>query len=147
MIETEAGHRKRTGNAPAALPTAPTDPIKPTGTTVSGTTWKMYEHELEAYETAEHWNQEIINVLQVKFPTGLTDLEIEDGMLPLDLTRRVAFDHIEGKVISSIVATKAYLDLVKDITNRLYVPSGNGQIHYFQDMKRDRLSAAIIKVV
>ena len=69
-----------------------------------------------------------------KVPNGLTDLEIEDGMLPLDLTGRLAFEHIEGKVISSIVATKAYLDLAKDVTNRLYVPSGNGPVQYFQDI-------------
>ena len=82
----------------------------------------MYERKLKAYETVEYWDQEIINVLQVKFPTGLTDLEIEEGMLPLDLIGRLAFKRIEGKVISSIVATKACLDLVKDVTNGLYVP-------------------------
>ena len=48
----------------------------------------MYERKLKAYETVEYWDQEIINVLQVKFPTCLTDLEIEDGMLPLNLTGR-----------------------------------------------------------
>jgi len=90
---------------------------------------------LEAYETAEHGDQEII----IKFPNGLADFEIEDEMLPL------AFEHIECKVISSIVATKAYLDLVKGVTNRLYVPNGNGPIQYFQEMKRDQLSAAIVK--
>jgi len=100
---------------------------------------------LEAYETAEHCDQEIINVLQLKFPNGLADLEIEDGMLPLDLTGRLAFEHIEGKVISSHTATKAYQNLVKDIANRLYVPNGNGPMQYFQEMKRDQLSAAIVK--
>jgi len=79
--------------------------------------YRIYERKLEAYETAEHWDQEIINVLQLKFPTGLTDLEIEEGMLPLDLTGRLAFKRIERKVISSTVATKAYLDLVKSVTS------------------------------
>ena len=46
-------------------------------------------------------------MLQVKFSTGL------EGMLPLDLTGRTAFEHIEAKVIPTIVATKAYLDLVQ----------------------------------
>ena len=105
----------------------------------------MYERKLKAYETVEYWDQEIINVLQVKFPTGLTDLEIEEGMLPLDLIGRLAFKRIEGKVISSIVATKAYLDLVKAITSRTYVPNGSGPVQYFQEMKRDQLSAAVVK--
>jgi len=46
--------------------------------------YRIYERKLEAYETAEHWDQEVVNVLQIKFRTGLTDLEIEEGMLPLD---------------------------------------------------------------
>ena len=89
----------------------------------------MYERKLEAYETAKHWDQEVVNKLQVKFPTGLTDFEIEDRMLPLDLTGRLAFKHIEGKGIPSTVATKAYLDLVKDVTNRIYVPNRSGSVH------------------
>ena len=79
-----------------------------------------------AYETVEHRDQEIIKVLQIKFPTGMTDLEIEDGMLPLSLTGRIAFDHIEKKVISHVVSTKAYLELVKDVTGRTYEPNGSG---------------------
>ena len=82
----------------------------------------------------------------MKFPNGLTDLEIEKGMmLPISLTDRLAFKHIKDKVISNIVATKAYLALVNDITNRLYVPNGNGPVQYLQDMKTYHLSAAIVK--
>ena len=84
-------------------------------------------------------------MLQVKFPTELIDLEIEDGMIPLDLTGRLAFEHIEGKVISSTVATKAYLNLIKDVTSRSYVPNGSDPVQYFQEMKRDQLSAAVVK--
>ena len=40
---------------------------------------------------------------------------------------------------------KAYIDLVKDVTSRLDVPNGNGPIQYFQEMKRDQLSAAVDK--
>ena len=36
------------------------------------------------------------------------------------------------------MATKAYLDLVTDVTNRPYVPNGNGPM-------KDQLSAAIVK--
>ena len=95
LVETKTGHQKRMGKANATLPTAPTEPIEPTGTTVSN---------MATYETAEYWDQEIINVLQVKFPTCLTDLEIEDGMLPLNLNGRLVFEHIDRKFISSTVA-------------------------------------------
>lgn len=94
-------------------------------------------HELTTYETAEHWGQEVINVPQVNFSNGLTDLVIEKGMLPMNLTGRLAFKHIEDKFISSIVATKAYLDQIKDVTNRLYVPNGNGPVQYFPYMTTD----------
>ena len=56
---------------------------QPTGNPVSTTAYRARETKMIAYETVEHWDQEIIKVLQIKFPTGLTDLEIEDGMLPL----------------------------------------------------------------
>ena len=84
-------------------------------------------------------------MLQVKFPTGLTDLEIEEGMLPLTLTGRLAFEHIDRKVTSSAVATKAYLNLAKAVTTRTYVPNGSGPVHYLQEMKRDQLSTAVVK--
>ena len=86
LVEIEAVHQKRTGDNTTLLPTAPTEPIAPTGAALSATTHRIFERQFNAYKTAEHWDQEMINVLQVKFPTGLTDLEIEEGMLPLDLT-------------------------------------------------------------
>ena len=107
MVETEEVHRKRIGDDTAVLPKAPTEPIAPTGAAISGTMYRIFEKQFDAYETVEHWDQEIINVLQVQFPTGLTDLEIEEGMLPLTLTGRSAFEHIERKVTSSAMATKA----------------------------------------
>jgi len=63
----------------------------------------------------------------------------------MNLTCRSEFKHIEEKIISSIVAVKAYLDLVKDVPNQIYVPNGNGSVQHFQDMKSDQLSAAIVK--
>ena len=132
-------------NANAVLPTAPAEPIEPTGAALNGTSYTIFGKQYDAYETAEHWDQEIINVLQVKFPPGLTDLEIEEGMLPLTLTGWLAIEHIERKVISSTMATKAYLHLVEDFTNRPYVPNGSGSVQYFQDMKRDQLSATVVK--
>jgi len=104
LVETEAGHRKRTGDTTTVLPTSPTEPMEPNGTTISNTMYRMYGSKLETYEIIEHCDQEIINVLQVKFPTGLTDLEIEEGMLPLGL---------------GTMATKAYLDLVKSKRDQL----------------------------
>jgi len=125
----------RTGDPIAVLPTRPSKPIEPTGTTVSNVTYRALENKMNAYETIEHWDQEITNVLQVKFPTGLTDLRIEEGMLPLNLTNRMAFKHIEAEVISNIVATKAYLDLVNDVTKRIYMPNGSKAVQYFHKMK------------
>ena len=116
-------------NTTVVLPTAPTEPIEPTGAALSATSYRIFEMQYDAYETAEHWDQEIINVLQVKFPTGLTDLEIEEGMLPLTLNGRLAIEHIERKVISSTVATKSYLHLVKDVTTRPYVPNGSETVN------------------
>ena len=145
MVETEAVHRKCTGDDTAVLPKASIEPIALIGAALSATTYRIYEREFDAYETVEHSDQEIINVLQVKFPTVLTDLKIEEGMLPLTLTGRSAFELIERKVTSSAVATKTYLNLVKAVTTRAYVPNGSGPVQYVQEMKRDQLSAAVDK--
>ena len=109
LVETEARHKKRTRNETTTLPTATTAPIEPTGSTVTGTLWKMYVRT----QVGNLWNRRIcgpkkvIRMIHTKFPNGLTELELEDGMLPLSLTGRMAFDHIEDKVMLSIVATKA----------------------------------------
>ena len=77
------------------LPTAPIAPSEPTGTSISCTMWKLYEHKMGIYETAEYWDLEVIRMVRTKFPNGLTDMELEDGILPLNLPGWMAFDHIE----------------------------------------------------
>ena len=42
------------------------------------------------------------------------------------------------------MATKAYLNLVKAVTTRTYVANGSGPVQYFQEMKRDQLSTAVV---
>ena len=65
---------------------------------------------------------------------------LEDRMLPLSLTGRIAYDHIEKKVITPEVSSKAYLELVKDVTNRTYKPNGSGPELFFKAMKRDQMN-------
>ena len=47
----------------------------------------MYRWNLYRYNTYKDWDQDVINVIRVLFPNGLTDKEIDtEGMLPLALT-------------------------------------------------------------
>ena len=88
-----------------ALPKPPGKPIRPADAD-SKQLWTVYWWNLERYNTYKHWDQDVIGVIWVKFPDGLTDKEIDtDGILPLSLTGRQALDHIEGKTITDIVST------------------------------------------
>jgi len=61
----------------------------------------------------KHWDKDVIWVLKVISPNGLTDKEIDTaGMLPLSLTGRLALDHIEGKTKTDIIATGAYCEIL-----------------------------------
>jgi len=70
-------------------------------------------------------------------------------MLPLNFTgriafERIAFEHIETKVKTDIIATKVYCELLQDVMDRTYVPNSNGSVQYFKDMKNDQFSADIL---
>ena len=48
LVETEAGHWKRTRYTTTVLPTAPTEPIEPAGAALSATSYMIYERKFGA---------------------------------------------------------------------------------------------------
>ena len=101
-----------------------------------------YRWDLEHYNTYKHWDKNVIRVLKVIFPNGLTDKEIDTaGMLPLSLNGRLALDHIEGKTKTDIVATGAYCDILVRMMMRQYVPNGDGSVQFLKDMRHDQIGA------
>ena len=54
LVEMEAGHRTRTGDPIAVLPTRPPKPIEPTARTVSNAAYRAWENKINAYETIRH---------------------------------------------------------------------------------------------
>ena len=43
------------------------------------------------------------------------------------------------------MSSKAYVELVRDVTNRTYTPNGSGSELFFKAMKRDQMNARIVK--
>ena len=66
-------------------------------------------------------------------PNGLTDLELtHTGALPITLTARMAFDHIEGKAKTDKIATDPYCGCVDTMLGMAYLPNGNGPLKFFK---------------
>jgi len=85
-VESLEGHHHRVGDPSAVLPTPPTKSKPPTDAT-SKHLFTVYRWNLYRYNTYKDWDQDVINVIRVLFPNGLTDKEIDtEGMLPLALT-------------------------------------------------------------
>ena len=143
-MESLVDYQKRLGDPNAVLPLPPTRPTQPPPM-ADKHLFPRYRWDLDRYNTYKYWDKDVIKVLTVIFPHGLTDKEIDTaGMLPLSLTGRQALDHIEAKTKTDIVATGAYCKILMQRMMRKYLPNGNGSVQYFKDMKHDQVGANVL---
>lgn len=118
VVETTVGHQRRVNDPVAVIQTPPVKPTK-MATTESRQIWFIYRWDLDIFNKYVHWNHKVIKVTKLIFPNGLTDLEIDtSGVLPMSLTGRQAFDHIESKTKTDIIATEAYCKILKRMMQR-----------------------------
>ena len=141
IVETLEGHRRRVDDKTATLPLPPPRPTMPTDNKHFG----KYKFQLDLFNKYKSLDNEVITIVNKVFPNGLTDKEIDaNGMLPLSMTARIAFDHIEKKTKTDIVATKAYSQIILQMAQRKYNPNGNGSVQFMQDMKEDQFGANLL---
>ena len=134
LVETLAGHRDRLQDQRASLPKPPKDPANrpPITNKVDLLIWQMDKGQRNAWD---HYNRSALIAIKVVFPNGLTDLELSHaGALPIFLTARQAFDHIEKKTKTDDISTTAYSDALKRMQALKYTPNGNGPTDYFKAM-------------
>ena len=141
LVETLAGHRDRLQDQNASLPAPPKDPGNrpPTTNKVDFLIWQLDKGQRNAWD---HYNRSALIAIKVVFPNGLTDLELSHaGALPIFLTARQAFDHIEKKTKTDDISTTAYCDALDRMSAMKYKPNGNGPTDYFKAMVTARFEA------
>ena len=144
LVESEENHQLRVGDVNSTLPARLTKPTKPTLTTTN-VIWRNYSSDLQIHKEYKHWDKEIIAAIEIKFPNGITDLEIDTtGMLPMYLTGRVAMDHVESKTLTHMITTAGHWKKMQSLLNRPYVPNGAGPVNYFKETLSDVHGATIL---
>ena len=93
LIEDEELFKLRIGAAAAfVMYTMPTMPVYNAAFDAVG--FKHYDIATSFYVTSVFWNSEILSLLDRKFPSALSGLEVQPGVLPSSLTARDAIEHI-----------------------------------------------------
>jgi len=141
LVETIEGHRDRLQDQKASLPTAPKQPAArpPTTSKAAFLSWQLDKIQ---WVTWDHYDKSALVAIKVIFPNGLTDLELSHtGSLPINLTTRMTFEHIEKKTKTDEISTKAYCKTVDDMSAMKYQPNANGPTDYFKAMVTSRFEA------
>ena len=142
LILDEDEYRTRIKDQTASLPVRPTQPTKPVGTAtklVSSTAYKMWEDDLREYTTCENYDQQIKDLIELKFPNGLAGLRDEEDDLPISLTASQAIAHVMEKVSDEVLTNKCFKDILEALLTRKYTTNANGPEDWFKDAERDRL--------
>ena len=133
LIEDEDLHKLRIGivaGATFAMQQMPTMPKYES--TFDATAFKHFDIATSFYVASVFWNSEILSILDRKFPSALSGLEVLPGVLPSSLTAREAIEHIRTKVVSESATTRDYASLLRLHLAEKYVPDAAGPVEYLK---------------
>jgi len=134
IIDTLSEWRHRTGDPNTNLPTKPILPPQP-ATRASTGDWKRWEYvekQLNEYNTI---NQQVLKLLQKKFPTMLIDMEDPDfAQLPGDLTPRQAYQHMLDSLLDERTERSLFIKVQKQMANLDYTSNSVGPKEYMRDL-------------
>ena len=132
MVEDKDLYKLRIGNTDTAfvMPAMPTMPVYNPAFDAVG--FKHYDIATSFYVTAVFWNSEVLSLLERKFPSALSGLEVQPGVLSSSLTARAAFDHVRTDVVSTTATNKDYASLLRLHLAESYVPDAAGPVEYLK---------------
>ena len=90
--------------------------------------WKAYEIEQTIFKEHQHYTQQTLEAIDIKFPGYLDKLYAH---LPEGLTPKEALKGIETQVSDSVISQQLGNNLIRDVLGRSYTPNQNGPREYF----------------
>jgi hypothetical protein len=133
LIEDEDLHKLRIGvvaGATFAMQQMPTMPKYEAS--FDATAFKHFDIATSFYVASVFWNSEVLSILDRKFPSALSGLEVLPGVLPSSLTAREAIQHIRTKVVSESATTRDYASLLRLHLAERYTPDAAGPVEYLK---------------
>ena len=132
LVEDKEMFKLRIGNNDAAyvMPTMPTMPVYNPSFDAVG--FKHYDIATSFYVTSVFYNSEVISTLEQKFPSALSGLEVQPGVLPSSLTGQEAIEHIRTNIVSATATNNDYASLLTLHLAEQYEPVAAGPVEYLK---------------
>ena len=132
LVEDKDMFKLRIGNNDAAyvMPTMPTMPVYNPSFDAVG--FKHYDIATSFYVTSVFYNSEVISTLEQKFPSALSGLEVQPGVLPSSLTGQEAIEHIRTNIVSVTATNNDYASLLTLHLAEQYEPVAAGPVEYLK---------------
>ena len=132
LVEDKDMFKLRIGNNDAAyvMPTMPTMPVYNPSFDAVG--FKHYDIATSFYVTSVFYNSEVISTLEQKFPSALSGLEVQPGVLPSSLTGQEAIEHIRTNIVSATATNNDYASLLTLHLAEQYEPVAAGPVEYLK---------------
>ena len=139
IIETESEYQART-DPQLKQTVTPVRPKIPHGNN-NNSAWKTYEIEQTTFKEYQHYAQQTLEAIDIKFPG---QLERRNGQLPQGLKPDTAISKIAAQVADTIVSQRIANNLIRGVMDRTYTPNQNGPREYFIESDEDmRMSLSI----
>ena len=136
LIEDEDLHKLRIGvvaGTAFAMQQMPTMPKYEAS--FDATAFKHFDIATSFYVASVFWNSEVLSILDRKFPSALSGLEVLPGVLPSSLTARDAIEHIRTKVVSVAATSRDYASLLRLHLAEQYAPDAAGPVEYLKQCR------------
>ena len=132
LVEDKDMFKLRIGNNDAtfAMPKMPTMPVYNPSFDAVG--FKHYDIATSFYVTSVFYNSEVISTLEQKFPSALSGLEVQPGVLPSSLTGQEAIEHIRTNIVSVTATNNDYASLLTLHLAEQYEPVAAGPVEYLK---------------
>ena len=129
--QNRIGDHKKEHKLPG-IPMRPKEPEEPTRAALF-----KHSNQKKKYKEYLKYNQEAVDLIELKFPDGLNGLKDEAGNLPIQLKAKAALEHITNNIVSE--PAKDHSKILQSLLTRTYEPNAKGAEDYFTKADGDRL--------
>jgi len=137
LVDTTTTYQERLGNATATLPKKPTRPIEPADETKNKSEWYKNARDLKHYKECNHWENQILTAIELKFPRSLEAKKNRFGGFPLTFTSQEAIELVANTVNKKISRRQAHSDIqLTMLQEEFNFTSDDSTIEYLKEMEQ-----------